>query len=283
MPLLVPTLVVNSAAETRLDFKPVGHTVHLLFPADARKPSVPDDFFAEEAAPLASAGFSYSTFTDDSAELQGIPAGEQVVYRGWMLDAPKYTQLLTAIESAGGTPFTSLMQYLMAHHLPNWYALIPDLTPETRTFSADADLVSELRTLGWDAYFVKDYVKSLKTSVGSLIRDPAVVEQVVAEMKSYRGEIEGGVCVRRVEDFLPETEIRYFVVRGRAFAPDGSNHVPAPVCICAERIPNPFFSVDVIQRRDGVLRVVEVGDGQVSDLVGWSPQTFAEMWRASGR
>ena len=42
-----------------------------------------------------------------------------------------------------------------------------------------------------------------------------------------------------------------------------------------------FFSVDVAKRDDGVLRVVEVGDGQVSDLVGWSVERFVEMWRRS--
>ena len=31
------------------------------------------------------------------------------------------------------------------------------------------------------------------------------------------------------------------------------------------------------------IRVVEVGDGQVSDLVGWSPEAFANMWVRSGR
>jgi hypothetical protein len=104
---------------------------------------------------------------------------------------------------------------------------------------------------------------------------------VVAELKSYRGDIEGGVCVRRVEDFLPETERRYFVIAGRPFSPDGGGEVPDIVSVCAARVPSPFFSVDVVRRRDGVLRVVEVGDGQVSDLVGWSPAAFAAIWRQS--
>jgi hypothetical protein len=51
--------------------------------------------------------------------------------------------------------------------------------------------------------------------------------------------------------------------------------------VCANRIPSPFFSVAFIRRRDGVMRVVEVGDGEVSDLVGWSPELFAAMWQSS--
>ena len=42
----------------------------------------------------------------------------------------------------------------------------------------------------------------------------------------------------------------------------------------------PFFSVDVATRADGILRVVEIGDGQVSDLVGWESARFAELWKA---
>jgi hypothetical protein len=38
-----------------------------------------------------------------------------------------------------------------------------------------------------------------------------------------------------------------------------------------------FYSVDIIQRRDGQLRVVEIGDGQVCDLVGWTPDELARM------
>jgi hypothetical protein len=36
--------------------------------------------------------------------------------------------------------------------------------------------------------------------------------------------------------------------------------------------------VDVVQRADRVWRVVEIGDGQVSDLVGWTPDQFATCW-----
>ena len=58
-------------------------------------------------------------------------------------------------------------------------------------FPADPDIVAELRTLGWGAYFLKDYVKSLKTARGSILRDPAEAPAVIAEMREYRGEIEG--------------------------------------------------------------------------------------------
>jgi hypothetical protein len=45
------------------------------------------------------------------------------------------------------------------------------------------------------------------------------------------------------------------------------------------RLRNRFYSVDVVKRADGQHRIVEVGDGQVSDLVGWTPDRFANILR----
>src|SRR6185369_17867811 len=108
----------------------------------------------------------------------------------------------------------------------NWYPVLADLTPETRVFPADADIVAELRSLGWGSYFLKDYVKSLKTALGSFVREPADAPAVIAEMREYRGEIEGGICVRRVEEFMPESERRYFVLFGVGYTATAGETVP---------------------------------------------------------
>ncbi len=96
-------------------------------------------------------------------------------------------------------------------------------------------------------------------------------------MAHFRGQIEGGVCVRRVEALDPASEVRFFVRAGRAFGAEGAA-VPDLVRDVAGRIASPFFSVDIARRADGVQRVVEVGDGQVSDLVGWTPAQFMAVW-----
>ncbi|MEP6496466.1 ATP-grasp domain-containing protein [Microcoleus vaginatus ZQ-A3] len=36
--------------------------------------------------------------------------------------------------------------------------------------------------------------------------------------------------------------------------------------------------MDAVERQDGVKRIVEIGDGQVSDLIGWSVARFAQLW-----
>lgn len=141
----------------------------------------------------------------------------------------------------------------------------------------EANLELELRDLNWDRYFIKDYVKSLKTSRGSVINKPSEITELLTEMKKYRGKIEGGICVRKFEEFILGSEIRYFVLFGIPFAPQG-DFIPGVVQECAKRLKSKFFSVDVAKRTDGVDRIVEIGDGQVSDLVGWNAERFSQMW-----
>ena len=253
---------------------------HFLFP-NGSTPGAPDEMFADQHAALTAAGFTASVCTDSvlsgARPLRGVPPGSTVVYRGWMATADEYAALVRAVERCEAEPLTFPDKYLAAHHLPNWYPVLADLTPETRVFPADADLTAELRALGWGAYFIKDFVKSLKTGRGSVVRDPADAPAVVAELREDRGQIEGGICVRRVEEFVPGSEQRYFVLQGVGHSAE-VGPVPRVVRQCAERIVSPFFSVDVARRSDGRLRVIEVGDGQVSDLVGWSAARFASLW-----
>ena len=68
----------------------------------------------------------------------------------------------------------------------------------------------------------------------------------------------------------------------KANAAEAGATVPEPVAFCASAIASPFFSVDMARRRDGVERIVEIGDGQVSDLVGWSVERFVQIWSEAG-
>ena len=259
--------------------------MHFLYPSDPLRSKRPDEFYAAELAAISATGFSTSVFSLEEFQAGSFRAfpplpSTAIIYRGWMLSQPDYAALSTAILQSDARPFTDIATYLSTHHLPNWYPTIADFTPETRIFPPNADLAAELRSLDWPEYFIKDYVKSLKTSIGSRIATSEQAATVAAEMLRFRGTIEGGFCVRRVEDFLPGTEQRYFVLDSVPYSSCGE--IPSIVSECARRIRSRFFSVDVVQRSDGVLRVVEVGDGQVSDLVGWTPEHFASIFRQKG-
>lgn len=123
-------------------------------------------------------------------------------------------------------------------------------------------------------------MKSLTTTRGSIASSVHEVEEIVSLIEQFRGEVEGGVCIRRYEDLLPETEERYFVLDGKAHGRGGD--VPALVHEIARHAISPFFTVDVATRADGVLRLIELGDGQVSGLKQWPIAIFASMIVDSG-
>ena len=83
------------------------------------------------------------------------------------------------------------------------------------------------------------------------------------------------------EEFIPGSETRYFVLNGRYFGQDVAFDLRAMRILdnIKNLIPSPFWSVDIAQRKDGEFRIVEIGDGQVSDIVGWTPERFAEIWK----
>ena len=205
-----------------------------------------------------------------------LTPGHQVVYRGWMLTPGEYQALHAAIEGRGGRPLTSARDYQSAHYLPEWYPTFADITPKTVVLSKDVDFVSALSGLPWSAYFVKDYVKSLTTKRGSVAQTPSEVRDIINEIEKYRGQVEGGVCVREYERLRPETEERFFAFRGKVFGRT-ELEIPTQVASIAQKMNLPFISIDVAEREDGVLRLIEIGDGQVSDKKKWGLQHFAEV------
>jgi ATP-grasp domain, R2K clade family 3 len=257
--------------------------IGFIFPSDYFKPKQVDSAYLEEFECLRSGGFetlviSLEALNSGTPQIFPAPSSSKLVYRGWMLASGDYPRLVAAVRSAGSDLWISDDEYRSNHYLPNWYPLISDLTPVTHFFAVDDDLESALVKLGWSKFFVKDYVKSLKTSIGSIINDPSEISTVVAEMQKFRGTIEGGICIRQVEDFVPETERRYFIINHRVFAASPDTDIPEIVTECANRIKSKFFSVDAIERRDGCQRIVEIGDGQVSGLVDWSVDRFTSLW-----
>lgn len=243
--------------------------MRFLYPADSFSPKKVDEIYEEEYVAAREAGWPVSIFNFEDFQTGAfqtapkIDESEVVLYRGWMLNGNDYQRLHNAIIKNGGVPVTSSENYLLCHHLPNWYPMLRDWTAETMFFSEGDDIACALSGAGWKDCFLKDYVKSLSTDGGSLVRDLSVIPSVIAKMKKYRGQIEGGLCARRVENYEPESERRYFVFQGRAFGDD--EIAPQPVLDAAKVISSPFFAVDLARTTSGELRIVELGDGQVSD------------------
>jgi hypothetical protein len=259
--------------------------MHFLFPSDPLDKSAPDEVYAEELGALRERGLSCSLFSFEDFESGNFRprpapgAGVAVLYRGWMLTPDAYSRLDSAVTSKGGSLATTPAQYRHCHHLPEWYPLCREFTPETVVLPRDSDFVAALADKRWPAFFVKDYVKSLTTARGSIAASPLEIEEIVSLIERYRGDIGGGVCVREFERLLPETEERYFVLHGQAHAREGE--APALAYEIARRIDSPFFSVDFVASEEGGLRLIELGDGQVSDRKKWTAERFAAMLAAA--
>lgn len=255
--------------------------MRLLYPDDPLNQREADSLFLLESQIARAQGFGISIFSFEEMERGRFSPrprpspGEALLYRGWMLNLEGYARLTASIRELGCRMVVSPESYRTAHHLPFWYPLLQRFTAETRVFDERTDFEVALRGVNWPGFFVKDYVKSLNTGTGSLVAVPQEINAVVAQLKRYRGEIEGGVCVRRKEDYVPASERRYFVASGRAYSVDAA--VPEVVSSCVSLIPSPFFSVDTAMRSDGVLRIIEIGDGQVSDRKEWSAEKLVEV------
>jgi hypothetical protein len=266
---------------------------HFLFPMSLH-PHIIDEAFEDQAVALKQKGFETSVIDIDDGCITPKPKPDATcVYRGWMMNPEEYMHYTATVVLNKATPLTYIDQYLAAHHLPNWYPLLSRWTPNTEVFPVFEDNLrtasvpledfvrSHMLGLGWSKFQLKDYVKSLKTAGGSVITAPEEIIPTLENMEKYRGTIEGGVCVRQWESFIPGSETRYFVVNGRYFGQNAAFDTRAMRILEAikDLIPSPFWSVDIAQRTDGEFRIVEIGDGQVSDLVGWTPGRFAEIWQ----
>ena len=258
--------------------------MRLLYPSAPFQPKLPDETYAAEYATAVAAGLPVSLFSHEEFGLgtfQPYPAltpGEVVCYRGWVLTIEDYLRLWTGIRRSRAIPLTSPEAYKLCHYLPSWYSLLVTHTPKTLFFLETANVETALRAKGWTGCFLKDYVKSLSTEGGSLVTALERIPEVIRRMKKYRGKIEGGLCAREIEDFVPDTERRHFVFKGEPHSV--SSEIPDLVSLAARLIKSPFFSVDTIERSDGTLRIVELGDGQVSDLKDWPSDQFVKIFQS---
>jgi hypothetical protein len=262
----------------------------LLVPADVLRPRRPDEHFADEAAAARDAGIDVAVVDHDaltrgdSADraVARVPAGADAVYRGWMLRAGQYSAMADALAARGVTLRTSPEQYRRAHELPGWYDAVREHTPEsvwTDGDDRDAFAAACVR-LGAGPAVLRDWTKSMKHHWDEAAYIPDVSDadgawRVAARMRELRGdEFTGGFVLRRFEEFAG-AETRTWWVGGECRLvtahPDTDGQLPpADLDVTAfapaiRDLPGRFVTADLTRHRDGRWRIVEIGDGQVSD------------------
>ncbi|MGC4939781.1 ATP-grasp domain-containing protein [Kribbella sp. DT2] len=257
----------------------------LLVPGDPLNPRRDDPHFAAQAAAARALGIAVAR-VDHDALVRGdavlrLPAAEDAVYRGWMLSADQYDSMASGLEACGVQLRTAPDEYKAAHELPGWYEGLRTVTPESVWTEGDdlIELLKATRALGGGAGVLRDYVKSMKHYWPGAcylpdLTDEAAVERIGARFLELRDDaFTGGFVVRRYEQFTG-SEARTWWVGGRCVLttphPDTPDDLPTGLDLIeieplVAELALPFVTVDVIRRTDGAWRVVELGDGQVSD------------------
>jgi hypothetical protein len=266
----------------------------LLVPADPLSSRQPDEHFATEAEAAKNAGMAVALVDHDALTepdwmggttraVRRVPAdGGEAVYRGWMLRSEQYAAFAGALAGRGVTLRTSAAAYQRAHELPGWYAALTSVTPESVWTDGDgqADFLAACAEFGAGPIVLRDYVKSMKhywheAAFIPDVGDRAAGWKVASRFRELRDEeFTGGFVLRRFEDFT-SAEVRTWWVDGNCRLitphPDTPGSPPPSDLDLAWLAPLvaslglPFVTVDLILRADGVWRVVELGDGQVSD------------------
>ncbi len=261
----------------------------LLVPSDPLNPRRVDEHFSDEASAARAFGADVSVVNlealssgDAAAAVRTVQAANHAVYRGWMMTACEYEQLAAALQRRGCILRTSSAAFRTAHELPGWAAALEPHTPAAAwtTSSSVPDLTALCAAMAPGAGVLRDYVKSMKhywreAAFIPDLADAAAVRSVGARFVELRGEaFNGGFVVRRYEEFVG-AEVRTWWVDGvvalTTAHPDSptelpeSFEVPAGVVDAIAGLGLPFVTVDFVRRRDGTWRIVELGDGQVSD------------------
>ncbi|MGW7412838.1 ATP-grasp domain-containing protein [Streptomyces sp. NPDC054863] len=261
-------------------------------PLHARRP---DPAFAQDAAAVRGAGTAVALLDHDAllagdvpAALARVPRGSGPYwYRGWMIPVSRYEDLARGMRERGCALLTGPDAYRRAHELPGWYEAFAALTPRSvwrelppGSPPTAAALASLVAPLGSGPAVVKDFVKSRKhewheacfvPEIGEVEALSAVVGRFFALQEDT---LAGGLVVRTFERFVPGGEARVWWVDGAAVLvtahPDAPGQLPEPdlsaVGPAVRELGCRWVTTDLALRDDGVWRVVEVGDGQVSGL-----------------
>ena len=271
-------------------------TLTVLFCVDPLHSRRVDPHFSREAAAVRD-HYGEIALIDHDALRRGdvedavgaVPAGlGPVWYRGWMLSADEYAAMAATLKQRGTVMLTHPDDSRRAHELPGWHETFAGLTPHsvwrplgTGQDPGDLSELAELvRPLRAGPAVVKDYVKSCKHEWEEAcfvpdVKNPGQLHDIASKMVALRDDhLAGGLVVREFEEYDGNGEARVWWVDGEPALvgphPDSPGVEPEPeldaVAPAVRALGCRFITTDLARRTDGVWRVVEVGDGQVSDL-----------------
>lgn len=222
-----------------------------------------------------------------------IQEDDCIVYRGWMLAPNQYQKLAEYVRQKGARLVTSFDDYCAAHLLPNWQDKVSEYLTKTEWTDdiSERGLIDLLKKFS-GAVTIKDFVKSRKHEWEEACFIPNVVDtkhalKVINTFIERQGsQFVGGLVMRQFQELHaigqhPQSqmpifeEYRVFYWEGSPFRiidywKNGdvkfSDQDWNLIVECGHKINLPFFTIDYARKQDGMLMIMEVGDGQVSGL-----------------
>ncbi|MEH1130893.1 ATP-grasp domain-containing protein [Micromonospora sp. CPCC 206061] len=199
-----------------------------------------------------------------------------------MLDSDRYAVFADALRRRGVRLRTTAAQFKQAHELPGWYAALAALTPTSvwTVGTGRGEFEMARARLGVGPAVLRDYSKSMKhywdeAAFIADLADAGRAWQVASRFVELREDaLAGGFVLRRFEPFIG-AEVRTWWIDGvcRLIGPHPDTPDQKPVDMpdltglapLVAMLGLPFVTVDLAIRSDGVWRVIELGDAQVSD------------------
>ncbi|MCA8833017.1 ATP-grasp domain-containing protein [Hymenobacter pini] len=235
--------------------------MHLIYPSLPYEVRTVDPLWEPECAWVQEQGWAVSLYDSEAQRLWPVtPTAGPALYRGWMLSAEEYELLTTRVALR-----VSTASYLSSHQASGWYDAIYSFTFSS-TFGTAATMPD---FSAGQRYFVKGLVKSFGTD--SVVASQEQWEQLCRAHELLPTE---PLFIRQFTPLQAGSERRFFVVDGVACGAAATS-LPDELRPVLDLLrPRLFYSLDVAYTAAGRPAVVEVGDGQVSDLKEWSIADF---------
>jgi len=236
--------------------------MHFIYPCLPYYPRAIDPMWEPEYAWAKAQGLATGLVDVDNDKVwfPTLERPAQTIYRGWMLTGAEYGRLAKLVPLA-----VSTAEYLSSHYATGWYEAVAQHTFPSQflTESTPLDFAAGRR------YFVKGLAKSFGA-------DSVLAAQSQLGDFWQRQELTTGtpLFVRDFADLKPDSARRFFVVRGQAIGAAGASVPNALQAAVNSLRPRLFYSFDVAETLAGQPVLVEVGDGQVSDLKEWTVAEF---------
>lgn len=261
-----------------------------LYPNSIFKSTRVDEHFADEAAALSEFPIVYS-IEDGRITARGFEVeGETLLYRGWILTPTEYDELNTVVLKAGGELLVSPEQYRRTQFGNGWLSHMEGITPKTVILPynvSDEEIMEQAGLLGASQFVLKGASKSAKQDWGNAMFANDI-SQLPRILNGFRGYVtaseENTILLREYEEWKLD-ELRLWWVDGKlaytGLHPESIRDLETEgldefLPVLEPRVASldcPVLTTDLAQSHDGEWRVVEIGNGQVTQ----PRTTFAEV------